>query len=64
MFGGQHGRHRSFCDHLAVGERSDALAHDIEAVKVVRHHEDRQSERLMQGSDQIVEISGCDRIEP
>ena len=62
MFTGEHGRHRSFSHHLAVGKRRDAVADGIEAVEIVGDHEDGEAKGLLQSSDQRVEVLSRDRV--
>src|SRR5271170_4942394 len=57
MFRGEHHGDRPHRDHLAVGEDRDAVAHGVEAVEIMGHHEDGQAEGLLQGPDQRPEIS-------
>ena len=64
VLGGQHGGNRPGGDDLAVGQDGDAVAHRMQAVEIVRHHEDREPQRALQGADQVVELAGADRIEP
>jgi hypothetical protein len=62
MLAGKHRCHRPFGDDLAVGECGNAVAHRVEAIKVVGDHEDGKAKRLLQGTDQRVEFPGRDRI--
>ena len=63
MFASEHRFDRAFGDDLAVGERRDAVADIVQAVEIVRHHEDGKPQGLLQGPDQGIEIAGGDRIE-
>src|SRR5690242_10908430 len=42
MLGCEHDRDRSRRDHLAVRQHRDAVAHGVQAVEIVRHHEHGQ----------------------
>ena len=48
---------------LALRQDADAVAYGVEALQIVRDHEDGELERLLQGSDQLVEIARGNRIE-
>ena len=64
MFGTKQFAHRTDRNDFAVGERCNAIANSIQAGKVMGDHEDRQPERLLQRSDQIIEVAGRDRVQP
>ena len=63
MLGREHGLDRSGGDDAALGQHRDAAADRVQAVEIVRHHEDAQAERALQGADQLVEFGGADRVE-
>src|SRR5258708_3954018 len=46
-----------------VDENGNTIGDRVEAVEVVRHHEDGEFEAALQVADQQVEIGGADRIE-
>ena len=50
-------------DDLAVSQGRDTVASTVEAVQVVRHHEDREPKRALERQDEIVELGGRDRVE-
>src|SRR6202030_1330406 len=63
MLGREHRRHRARGYYLAVCERRDAIADRIQAIQVMRYHENGQAQSLLKGADQVVEIRGPDRVE-
>src|SRR5215472_4504129 len=63
MIAFEHGFNGSFGYDLAVGQRGDAVARVVETLQIVRHHEHCQTQRLLQGADQLVEVAGRDRVE-
>ena len=48
---------------LPSAKRSDTVASKVEAVQVVRHHEDREPERALERQDEIVELGRGDGVE-
>ncbi len=59
----EHGLERPFHQDLLLAEHGDAVAGLEQAVEVVRHHVDGQTQRVAQGHDELVEIGGADRVE-
>ena len=59
-----HLRYRADGNHLTLGERGDAVANRIQALQVMRDHEHGETQRLLQGADQLIEIAGGDRVQP
>src|SRR5216684_8016739 len=58
----QHLLHRTHHDAL-VEKHGDAVTHSIEAVQIVRHHENGQPEVAAQPLDELVVVRRADRIE-
>ncbi len=50
-------------DDPPVAERGDSVADRIEAAEIVRYHENREPQSLLQGCDQLVEVLRADGIE-
>ena len=54
--------HRTYHDAL-VEQHGDAITSRIKAVQIVRHHENREAEALVQALDQLVVVRRADRVE-
>ena len=57
-----HGLDGPLCDHLAIGQRGNAITDSVKAVEIVRYHENREPQSLLQGADEFVEIPRADGI--
>ena len=55
--------HRADRNDFAVGKRGDAIANGIQAGEIVCHHEDGQSECLLECPDQIIEVPRRDWVQ-
>ena len=54
--------HRTYHDVL-VEQHGDAITNRIEAVQIVRHHENGEAEAVVQSLDEFVVVGGADRVE-
>ena len=54
--------HRTY-HHALVEQDGDAVAHGVQAIQVVGHHQDRQAEAATEALDQLVIMSRADRIQ-
>src|SRR5882757_10279787 len=54
--------HRTYHDVL-VEQHSDPITSRIEAVQIVRHHENGEAEAVVQSFDEFVVVGGADRVE-
>jgi len=55
--------HRPDAD-LLIDQYRNSVANRRQRVKVVRNHEDRYPKASLQASDQIIECSRADRVQP
>src|SRR5664279_190531 len=63
MVRGAHRRHRPVGNDATVGEHGDAVAGGGEGFEIVGHHEDGETQCLLQRADEPVEVAGGDGVE-
>ncbi len=64
MIACQHLGHRPDHRHAVIGKNGDTVANCVKTVQIVGHHEDGQTQRLLEPTDQLIKRGGADRIEP
>jgi len=63
MVARQHVLHSPHKDHLALRQNGNSVTDCVKRVEIMRHHEDRETQRLLQIADQLIECGSANGVE-